>query len=247
MKAAASAQLRLLDLQAEDTAIAQIEHRRKALPEHAALAEARTARARIGEDLVAARTRVADLQLDVEKAEADLVPVRERRVRDQQRLDSGAVTDPKQLNALIDEIAHLGRRISDLEDAELEVMEALEAATAEHDRLAAGLAELENEMRRLIASRDAQVAELDSDQSGHQARRDAISAEIPAELVSLYDRIRARTGGVGAAPLRGRRCGGCQLEATPIALAGYAAADPDEVLRCEECERVLVRTGAVEA
>ena len=247
MKAAASAQLRLLDLQAEDTAIAQIEHRRKALPEHAALAEARTARGRIGEDLVAARTRVADLQLEVEKAEADLVPVRERRVRDQQRLDSGAVTDPKQLNALIDEIAHLGRRISDLEDAELEVMEALEAATAEHDRLAAGLAELESEMRRLIASRDAKVAELDSDQSGHRARRDALSAEIPAELVSLYDRIRARTGGVGAAPLRGRQCGGCQLEATPIALAGYAAADPDEVLRCEECERVLVRTGAVEA
>ena len=82
MKADPTAQLRLLDLQAEDTAIARIEHRRRSLPEHAALADARTARAGLGESLIAARTRVDDLQLDVEKAEADLVPVRERQARD---------------------------------------------------------------------------------------------------------------------------------------------------------------------
>ena len=247
MKAAASAQLRLLDLQAEDTAIAQLEHRRRSLPEHAAISEARKVRAGLGESLVAARTRVADLQLDVEKAEADLVPVRERRVRDQRRVDDGSVTDPKQLSALIDEIAHLGRRISDLEDAELEVMEALETATAEAERLAGELTELENSMRALIASRDEQMAQFDAEQAEHQRVRDSITAEIPADLITLYDRIRTKTGGVGAAALRGRRCSGCQLEATPIALAGYAAADPDEVLRCEECERVLVRTGAVVA
>lgn len=247
MKAAAPAQLRLLDLQAEDTAIAQLEHRKRALPEHAALVEARAVRGRLGEALVSARTRVADLQLDVEKAESDLVPVRERRVRDQQRVDSGVVTDPKQLNALLDEITHLGRRIADLEDVELEVMEELESATAEQEKVAAELTEVENAMRALIASRDEQVAQLDADLATHQAARDGIVAELPADLVALYDRIRVRAGGVGAAPLRGRRCGGCQIEATPIALGAYAAAAPDEVLRCEECERVLVRIGAVDA
>lgn len=247
MKADPAVQLRLLDLQAEDTAIAQLEHRRRSLPEHAALAEARVVRARLGESLVGARTQVADLQLEVEKAESDLVPVRERRVRDQQRADAGSVTDPKQLNALIDEIAHLGRRISDLEDVELEVMERLETATGEEARLAAELADLETSMRALIASRDAQVADLDADQATHQKARDGMAGEVPGDLLALYDRIRARAGGLGAAELKGRRCAGCQLEATPIALAGYAAAAPDEVLRCEECERVLVRTTAVVA
>lgn len=245
MKADPTAQLRLLDLQAEDTAIAQLEHRRRSLPEHAALAEARTTRAHLGEDLVAARTRVGDLQLDVEKAESDLVPVRERQARDQQRVDAGTVTDPKQLSAMLEEIAHLGRRISDLEDVELEVMEQLESATAEQDQKAAELAELEDSMRALIASRDAQVAELDAELAGHQGSRDGIAGEIPADLLALYDRIRERSGGLGAAELKGRRCGGCQLEATPSALTGYAEAAPDEVLRCEECERVLVRTAAV--
>lgn len=247
MKAAATAQRRLLDLQAEDTAIAQLEHRRRSLPEHAALAEARTVRARLGEALVGARTRMADLQLDVEKAEADLVPVRERRQRDQQRVDSGALSDPKQLSAMIEEIAHLGRRISDLEDIELEVMETLEGATAEHDRVQSDLTELENSMRALIASRDEQLARLDADLATHTANRAAVAADLPADLVTLYDRIRERSGGLGAAPLRGRRCGGCQLEATPSALQAYAVAAPDEVLRCEECQRVLVRVSAVEA
>lgn len=247
MKADPTAQLRLLDLQAEDTAIAQLEHRRRSLPEHAALAEARTARARLGEDLVAARTRVGDLQLDMDKAESDLVPVRERQARDQQRVDAGTVTDPKQLGAMLDEIAHLARRISDLEDIELEVMEQLEAATAEEGQKATALSELEDSMRALIASRDAQVAELDAQLALHQGKRDGIALEIPNDLLALYDRIRARAGGLGAAELKGRRCGGCQIEATASALTAYAAAAKDEVLRCEECERVLVRTAAVQA
>lgn len=245
MKAAASAQLHLLDLQAEDTAIAQLGHRRRSLPEHGAIAEARVVRARLGETLVAARTQVGDLQLEVDKAEADLVPVRERRDRDQRRVDGGVITDPKQLNAMLDEIVHLGRRISDLEDVELEVMERLEELTAERDHLTAELTDLESSMRALIASRDEQVAQLDAEISTHQQARDALAAGIPSDLLALYDRIRERSGGLGAAALSGRRCSGCQLEATPIALAGYAAADPDEVLRCEECERILVRTGTV--
>lgn len=247
MKAAASAQLRLLDLQAEDTAIAQLEHRRRSLPEHAALAEARTIRAQLGQDLIGARTRVGDLQVDVDKAESDLVPVRERKDRDQQRLDDGTVTDAKQLNALIDEIAHLGRRIGELEDIELEVMEQLEAATGRQDMLAGELTELENSMRALIASRDEQLLELDAELAVHQKARDGIAGEIPADLLALYDRIRVHSGGLGAAALRGRRCSGCQLEATPTALAEYAASADDVVLRCEECERVLVRLGSVEA
>lgn len=247
MKAAAAAQLRLLDVQAEDTAIAQLEHRRRSLPEHAAIAAARIVRAKLGGSLVAVRTEIGDLQLEVDKAESDLVPVRERRVRDQTRVDDGTVTDPKQLNALLDEITHLGRRIGDLEDIELEVMEQLEAGTGRHQMLTTELHELENSMRALIASRDEQLAQLDAEVARHQAARDAAAAEIPADLLALYDRIRVRSGGLGAAALRARRCSGCQLEITSIALAGYAAAAPDEVLRCEECERVLVRTAVADA
>lgn len=242
MKAAYSAQVRLLDLQATDTVIAQVEHRRASLPEHEALLAARKERARLAEELLAARTRVGDLQLEVEKAEADLVPVRERHSRNEKRIADGSITDPKQLNSMIEETAHLVGRISDLEDLALEAMDRLETTTSEHDQLAETLSELEGSARALIASRDEQLAELDAELGTHRRVRDQIAAELPADLLASYDRIRSRSGGVGAAELKGGRCGGCQLTATPAALAGFQAAAADEVLRCEECDRILVRT-----
>ncbi len=244
MKAAPQAQHKLLELQAVDTAIAQLEHRRRTLPEHARIAQGQKTRAQVAESIVAASTVAGDLELDLQKAEADLVPVRERLARDQQRVDSGAVTDGKQLTALIDEIEHLKRRISDLEDIQLEVMENHENATAEHERLVAERAEVENELRALIAARNEQVAEIDADLAQQRAARDAIATELPQELVALYQRIAERNGGAGVGLLQGRRCGGCQLEATSSALAAYQAAAADEVLRCEECDRILVREAA---
>jgi uncharacterized protein len=245
MKAAATAQLRLLDLQAEDTAIARASHRKTALPEHAVIAEGKVGRAKLASSLVEVRTRLGDLKLEMEKAEADLVPVRERLARDLKRRDDGVVTDPRGFAALNDEIEHLGGRISDLEDAELEAMEQVEVATAEEAQLAEQLTELENSIRAVIASRDEQLADLDSEIASHTKAREVIAAEVPADLVALYDRIRVKAGGMGASELKGRRCSGCQLEITASALAEYASKAADEVLRCEECERVLVRGSAV--
>ena len=243
MKAAPQFQRRLLDVQAVDTAIAQVEHRRRSLPEHAQIAEAAKQRAAILDALVAVKTQVSDLELDVEKAEADLVPVKERRARNQQRVDAGAA-DPKALTALIDEIAHLDRRISDLEDEQLDLMEKLEEATARQEKLSADRTDIENTLRALMAARDAQTAEMDVQIADFQAERAQLVTDIPSDLLALYDRIRERSGGVGAAELRGGRCGGCQLEATAGGMAAYRAAADDEVLRCEECDRILVREAA---
>ena len=241
MQAAATAQSRLLALQSIDTAIAQLQHRRRSLPELAQIAAKQQARRRQGEQLIAANTAVSDLELDVAKAEADLVPVRERLERDQQRVNSGAVTDPKQLNALLDEIAHLRRRISDLEDVELELMESLDEASTARDEVVAARSEGEAELRALLTSRDEQLGVIDGELAERNTERAGIAAELPAGLVDLYDRIRAKSGS-GAAALVRRRCSGCQLEATAADLNRYRTAAPDEVLRCEECNRILVRT-----
>ncbi|MFT3971678.1 MAG: C4-type zinc ribbon domain-containing protein [Micropruina sp.] len=241
MQAAATAQSRLLALQSIDTAVAQLEHRRRSLPELVQIAEKQQMRRQQGERLIAANTAVSDLELDVAKAEADLVPVRERLERDQQRVNSGTVTDPKQLGALLDEIEHLKRRISDLEDVELDLMESLEDATGARDEVVAARAEGETELRALLAARDEQLAVLDAELAERGLERAGVAAEIPADLLGLYDRIRAKSGS-GAAALTRRRCSGCQLEATAADLTRYRAAPPDEVLRCEECDRILVRT-----
>ena len=62
--------------------------------------------------------------------------------------------------------------------------------------------------------------------------------------MTLYEKLRVDNGGVGAAELEGARCSGCRLEQTPMELARIAAAPADEVHRCEECRRILVRPAA---
>lgn len=242
IKADHGAQLRLLDLQAIDTAVAQLAHRRRALPEHAEIARLQTTRDAVASDLVAADTAVSDLELEQAKAENDLQPVRERLVRNQRRIADGSVVDAKALGSMVDEVEHLRKRIGDLEDAELEVMQELENVTNARESLRARAAELDERLAAIIAERDRQLVELDG-QAGERAQeRAALTPDLPAPLLTLYAKIGASHGGVGAAELRARRCTGCQLEVNAADLRGFAAAVVDEVLRCEECGRILVRT-----
>ncbi|HET7723390.1 MAG TPA: C4-type zinc ribbon domain-containing protein [Propionibacteriaceae bacterium] len=242
MKADPGAQRRLLELQAVDTAIGQLDHRVKILPEHALLAERQTRRQALGQRLVAAETALSDATAAQTKAEADLVPVRERLLRDERAIEGGTITDPKTLKSMVDEIAHLTTRISTLEDEELELMEAVESAQAELTRIQAERTSIEDEMRALMAKRDAAVADLKADLADRRSVRSSLLAELPPALVDSYEKVRARSGGVGAAALQGRRCTGCGIEANPSDYERYLATPPDEVLRCEECDRILVRT-----
>lgn len=242
IKADHEIQLRLLDLQAIDIVVAQLQHRRANLPEHGQLAKLDQERSAAAAALVEAETQVSDLELAQQQAETDLEPVRDRLRRNQQRVDDGSVADAKALSGLVEEIQHLGRRIGDLEDAELEVMEQLETASKKRDELAGGNAELEQQVSQLTARRDEQLAGIDAELSDQQTRRDAVLTELPTDLIAGYDKIRATHGGVGAAELRARRCTGCQLEVNAADLRAFAAAAADEVLRCEECGRILVRT-----
>jgi predicted nucleic acid-binding Zn-ribbon protein len=242
IKADPGSQQRLLDLQAADTALAQLEHRRRTLPEHAELARLKTEQAAVGSDLVAADTAVSDLELEQVKAESDLEPVRERLVRNQRRIADGSVADAKALSSMVAEVDHLKKRIGDLEDAELEVMEQLEQAVAERDRLRVRVEELAAAVAEVTARRDEQLAALDVEVGQRRSERAELVPTIDPPLLTLYGKVAASHGGVGAAELRARRCTGCQLEVNAAELRSFAAAPADEVLRCEECSRILVRT-----
>lgn len=240
MKAAPEMQVRLLDLQTLDTRLAQLDHARTRVPEIAALAEAQERLTRNRDDLVRAETTLSDVRRELTRAEADVQQVRDRAARDQSRLDSGQGS-PKDLTALQHELESLGRRQSDLEDIELEVMERAESAETEAEQLRAAQQGLETETADLTAARDAALAALDAERAEVAAPRESLVAELDDALVALYERVREHSG-TGAAALRARRCGGCQLELNTVELARIAKAPGDEVLRCEECNRILVRT-----
>jgi len=239
--AAPQDQWRLLDVQAHDTRLAQIAHRRRTLPEHAELEElARQAR-RYADELVAARTVVTDVTRELSKAEADVEQVRVRAARNRARMDAGQGS-AKDLQALQHEVESLGARQAVLEDAELEVMERLEQATDEVTRLESAEAELATRTAGVTARRDAELSALDAESITERRARDDAAAGLPADLLALYEKIRGANAGVGAARLYQRRCEGCRLELNATDLSALRTAAEDAVVRCEECGRILVRT-----
>lgn len=242
MKADPQDQLRLLQVQDCDTRLAQLTHRDKTLPEAQALREAEQRQEQVHDDLVRAQTAASDLASEVARAEADVVQVRERMSRDQRLMDSGEIGDPKQLTSLQHELTSLVKRLADLEDVELEVMERQEAA----DKAVAQLQQEQAGVAEQIAALVAEVADLRAaivaDRAGVEADRAAAVQGLPADLLALYDKVRADHDGVGAAPLYRGRCEGCRLQLPPQEIEVARSAAADEVLRCEECRRILVRT-----
>lgn len=232
----------MLDLQDLDLQLDQVAHKRKSLPEHAALAELGKEKSVVDRELVTADTEVTDLKREQKKADSDVDQVRQRKARNQQRMDSGQVTSPRDLENLQHEIGSLDRRISDLEDAELEVMERLEAAEAVQAELQTRADAFAGRQAELEATRDAALKELDEQRATLGDKRATVAAEVPDDLITLYLKLRERNGGIGAAPLVGKRCMGCRMELAPSDLNKFKAAAADVVLRCEECSRILVRT-----
>lgn len=242
IRASHASQLRLLELQAIDSKIQQVKHRRATLPE---LTEAATLKKQVNaldDQLIAAGTRVADLELELSKAESDLVPVRQRRERNQQRIDSGEVSDGTTLSNLIAEVAHLDRRISELEDGELELMERVESAQQQQAELTQQRAEAHAALAAVVQRGRATMAEIDTELTALASQREAMAKELPQDLFDRYQRLAVKHDGVGAAALEQRRCTGCQLVLNSAEIGRFASAHVDEVLTCEQCGRIVVRT-----
>ncbi|MGH3767456.1 MAG: zinc ribbon domain-containing protein [Pseudonocardiaceae bacterium] len=241
MNADPAAQRRLLDLAAVDAELTRAAHRRRSLPELAELEQVGKALQAARDSVVASETMASDLDRDIRKLEAEIDQVRAREDRDRGLLDSGSISSGKQLEDLQHELATLRRRQTVLEDDLLEVMERREATGVDLERGRVAMADVEQRHLAATRRRDEALADLDStEQQGNQERGMLIGG-LPAELVTLYERIRARNGS-GAALLREGRCGACRLELDRTAIGRLRDASPDEVLRCEECGVVLVRT-----
>jgi uncharacterized protein len=225
-----------------DSRADQLRHQRKSMPEIAEIATLEGKRTDVENLARDARIVVDDLTAEQKKVDQDVEAVKARRTRDRDRMDQGLITNPKDLERMQHELESLERRISSLEDDELEVMEKLEEAQAELAKLEAMIAEVDEQLTALAGTRDEKLASIEEQLAGVQERRGPATEGLPTDLLALYDRLREQKGGIGAAELRARQCGGCRLSIDASELTRIRGLAEDEVVRCEECQRILVRT-----
>jgi len=242
MKASPEAQLRLLELADLDTQLARLDHRRRSLPQHAEI-EALNGRAAEAKDTITgAETELSDLSRDQNRAERDVEQVRTRIDRDTERLDSGRVSTAKELESLQSEVTSLRKRQGDLEEVVLELMEKVEAAQGRRDEAAAASDSVAAELSAATQRRDESLREIEEESAKATDQRASAVGGVPADLLALYDKLRGQLGGSAAAMLSRGRCEGCRETLSTAELNEVRAAAADEVVRHEECRRILVRT-----
>jgi predicted nucleic acid-binding Zn-ribbon protein len=240
VKADPAVQRRLLDLADVDTELTRIDHRRRTLPELAEIAEREKTHRERKDQLVAVETTLGDLNREATRQETEIEAVRAREDRDRKLLKDGNV-GARQLADLEHELETLTRRQSVLEDDLLELMERREAVEMDVAHAKSELDAAEDALSDAQRRRDEALAELETAQARRTGEREALVPGFPAELLALYDKIRAQKG-TGAALLRARRCGACRLELDRSTIMHIKDAPADEVVRCDECGAILIRT-----
>lgn len=237
----AAALLTLLDVQGLDTHTDQLVRRRATLSERAELPAVDADAARLADERDAAGARAHELERSQKRLEDEVASLEDKATGADRQLYSGTVTAPRELQAFQDEAASIRRRIGGLEDGLLVVMEELELVVAHLARLEATSTAAADRAAALRSTIAGEEASIDAELRQLAASKAVLAADVAPPLLAQYERIRARTGGIGIARLDGHRCTGCHLELPNREVDELRRAPADQVVLHEECARILVR------
>ena len=233
-----SALHRLLEVQTHDSAIARLNHRKETLPEAQSLSQVTDTLAELEADLEIANKQAQEIAREQDRLEGEIELLEQKIAREEKRLFSGGVSNPKELSALQAEVAMLKKQRGDMEDSLLEVMVQREQATATLARLRAEQEQATVDKARLTKEVAALTQEIDTDLNGHLTERSELAGAVPEEVLRLYESLRETKGGVGAAALRGGTCAGCHTQLPAKEVERLKA--EGGLQRCDNCRRILV-------
>lgn len=241
MKSSPAEQRDLLELQEIDSALARLAHQEKTLPVLKELGKATEGFEAHHALTIASATERSDIEVELNRSASDVEQVDARIAKDQQFIDSGQAS-AKDLQNLLGELESLKRRKEELEEVELEIMVRIDDAKMREEHHASERDRWSAEVTRLTDERDSALREIQSKRDELAASRGIAAAKISSELLALYEKIRELSGGVAAARLQNGQCEGCHLQVNAVELTRIKSLAEDEVIRCEECRRILVRS-----
>jgi predicted nucleic acid-binding Zn-ribbon protein len=240
VKASVAHQHLLIDLQKIDTTIMACSVKLSNLPEHEQIKAIHKRLEDSAVELKVVETELEDVSIDLRRSEVDVEAVTDRMKKDEARLNAGTAS-PKELEQTQHELATLAKRKAELEDGELEIMMRHDSVKKRLDELAndeVGLKQLELELNVRLENAK---TEISADLERAKSDRASLVPQIEIALYELYEKVRTSANGVGAALLIGNKCDGCHLEINAIEIERIKSLATDELLRCEECRRILVR------
>jgi len=240
MQASVAQQSLILEMQSLDNEIMQANTKLKSLPEIEQLLHIDKRITTATDELAVVKSEADQIALELRRGEVDAETVTDRIKKDEARLASGNAT-PKELEQLQHEVGTLKKRQESLEEIELEIMIRNDAVTARSNTLTTDLASLQTLKDEIAGRLQSATDEINKVIADKNTARNLVANQIEKPLLELYEKIRGKGGGVGAAALVGNKCNGCNLAINAVEMERIKSLSKDELLRCEECRRILVR------
>jgi len=231
----------LLSVQEHDTSADQLTHRLAHLPAARELAEAMSLLVQLEATTAEVEGRRHDLGRAQQRLEDEISSLSDKATQHDKALYGGSISNPRDLQVMQEEIAALRRRISQLEDQELEVMEQIEPLDADLARAAGTRGELDDRAAALRGQVAEEQVSIEEDLARVRAERATLAGTVAPELLAEYDTLRLRSGGIAIARLVGGSCGGCHLSLSAVEVDRIKKLPPEAAAHCEECGRLLAR------
>ncbi len=227
----------ILNLVQLDQTVYQLQSQIQAIIGGADVAELRVQYSALAAEFLTARNQFESNQTELERAEADLATVEQRISKDKDRLNSSS--SAKDIQGIESELATLAKRKSELEDAELALLENQDDLQGQLDEIGIRHRGASDALTAAESAAEAKLLELRAELDRIANDRLQLHAGIGTELAAIYDRRAAK--GVAAGRLIGGQCGACRMQLGAVDLDHLHAAAADDLVYCPECQAVLVR------
>ena len=227
----------LLELQAIDTEIAQLEHRAGHLPEAAHFAEAKRVTADLRAELDRVEVEHRGLVAVIESNEAAVIDMRKQ--LDRLNAQMKTVIAPREAEALQHEMANFGDRISSLEDESLAALERSEELDAALVRVGSEIAAAGSNVDEAGRALQSALSEVQDALKGATERRSAAASTVDTQWLAHYEKRRMAHGGVAVARLVRATCGGCHIDLSTSEVEAVRREAPTQ-RECPNCARWLV-------
>jgi len=175
-------------------------------------------------------TRALDLELDLGSVDSEITT-------NEQRLYSGRVTNPKELNDLQQKVVALKRHRQSLEDNLLEAMVNADEAQEQVEQCQAELKQIEQEWQLSQAALRQELDDLKTRIVENEKQHQELRQSIPTPDLAAYDNVRARKGNLVVAMFKDGVCGFCAVSPSSQHLKHLKAAK--SIMFCANCGRIL--------
>jgi predicted nucleic acid-binding Zn-ribbon protein len=237
MKASQNQQADLLLLGNLDSEIARAKNSLAELTSGKSTKDMRELNLKLAGELIEARNQLDSVELELSRAEADLTTVEQRIEKDNVRLN--ATSNSKDAQGIQSEMLTLAKRKSELEDMELAILDKKDEVAALFAEVQARKTLNESELREAETKIEAEVLKQRSGLDLMVQQRAQQAAQLPVELLELYEKKATR--GLAIGRLIGRECGACRISLGATAFAEIQGLASDEIATCPDCQAILVR------